>query len=126
MRGEAKYEIQVPVQDNLGNQLRDLATAGHQYLHHEAGIDGSQIHGPIRGNWRDDPQEPFNLLTVYADDTPEHDSHVKALAKNIGMAANQWAVFATKSAGDKHQTWPINNPHYVPGAPAQPWAILGS
>lgn len=122
--GEAKYIVMVPTQDNLGNPLRDLATAGHHYLHAEAGLQGSYVEGPKRGNWETDPQEEFNHLVAYAPDTPENDSHFKALATNIARAANQWGIFVAKEGQGGPQTWVLNNNQYAPDAPAQPWAIM--
>lgn len=120
---EAKYTVMVPTHDNLGNPLKDLATGGHHYLHAEAGISGSRVEGPVKGNWEDDPQEDFNMLVSFADDTPENDSHFKALARNIAVAANQWGVFVSKESSSGPQSWLMDNPSYDPDQPAADWAI---
>lgn len=117
---QAKYTIMIPVKDNLGNPLGDIATAAHQWLWQATGNEGSYIEGPKRGNWRDDPQEEFNHLITVAQDTPEMDSHIKQLAMEIARGANQWGVFVTKEGGKAGiQSWVIDNPQYQKGQPAE-------
>lgn len=116
----AKYTVQIPTHDNLGNPLGNISTAAHEWLWRATGVQGTQIHGPIRGNWRDHGEETYELLTSYAPDTPEMDSHVKQLAQEIARGANQWGVFVTKEGGKSGvQSWVIENPHYVEGQPAE-------
>lgn len=123
MAAKAKFSIHVPTRDNLGNQLRDLATAAHQHLFQNAGIDGSYIERGKDGNWRDDPQEKLDHLVTFADDTPEIESHMKQTAAHIGDLANQWGVTVTKEGKDGPNLWVIDNPNYAEGAPAQDAAL---
>jgi hypothetical protein len=116
---QAKYTIMIPVKDNLGNDLGDIATAAHQWLWQATGNEGSYIEGPKRGNWRDDPQEEFNHLITVAADTPEMDSHIKQLAMEIARGANQWGVFCMKEGKSGIQSWVIDNPEYQEGQPAE-------
>lgn len=109
----------IPVRDNLGNDLGDIATAAHQWLWQSTGNEGSYIEGPKRGNWRDDPQEEFNHLITVAPDTPEMDSHVKQLAQEVARGANQWGVFVTKEGKQGIQSWVIDNKDYKHGEPSE-------
>ena len=118
---QAKYTIMIPRRDNLGNELGDVATAAHHWLHYGPGpkINGSFIHRNIEGNWRDDPQETFDHLITYADDQPEVDSHIKQLAAHIGDHANQWGVFVAKEGGKNGvDSWIIPNPNFRQDEPA--------
>lgn len=119
MAQQAKYVLMIPHKDNLGNDLGDLATAAHYWLFKMTGNEGSYIEGPKRGNWRDDPQETFDHLITYAEDSPEMDSHIKQLAVHIAEAANQWGMFVAKEGGKSGiQSWVIPNPKYQEGQPA--------
>lgn len=122
---QAKYVIHVPTHDNLGNELVDLATAAHHWLFAGPGpkIEGSFIEGPVRGNWRDDPQETFNNLVTYAEESPEMDSAMKQLAVHVAQASNNWGMFVVREGKDGPQSWVVDNPEYVEGQPAPDWAI---
>ena len=106
---QAKYTLMIPLNDNLGNELQDIATAAHQYLFESGKVEGTYIEGPKKGNWRDDPQELFEHLITVADDTPEMDSTIKHLALVIARAANQWGVFCTKEGKNGIESWTIQN-----------------
>jgi hypothetical protein len=124
MPAQAKYQILIPTHDNLGQKLGDIASAAHHWLWYTApGIQGSYVEPPVRGNWRDDPQETFERLTTYAHETPEVESHVKQLAAHVGDVANQWGVFVTKEGKDGIQSWVINNANHVPGQGADPGVL---
>lgn len=114
---QAKYTVMVPLKDNLGQQLKDLATAGHHWLFLGPGpkVEGTYIEGPKKGNWRDNPQEEFNHLVTVAEDTPEMDSTVKQLAAHIADVANQWGIFVMKEGKNGIQSWTIPNNKYVEG-----------
>ena len=116
---QAKYRVMIPTKDNLGHDLGDIATAAHQWLWQATGVEGTRIEGPVRGNWRDDPQEEFYDLVTFANDTPEMDSHIKQLAMEVARGANQWGVFVTKEGKQGGQSWTIDNPDYHPGAPSE-------
>lgn len=121
MARKAKYTVLVPQKDNLGNPLGDVATAAHHWLFYGPGpkVDGSFIHRDVPGNWRDDPQEPFDHLVTVADDHPEMDSTFKQLAAHIGEATNQWSVPVMKEGGKEGvQMWLIPNHNYAEGHPA--------
>ena len=117
---DAKYTLMIPIRDNLGNNLGDIATAAHHWLFYGPGpkVEGSYIEGPKRGNWRDDPQEEFNHLITVAEDTPEMDSTIKQLALHIAHAANQWGLFCIKEGKDGIQKWTVPNSDYQEGVPA--------
>lgn len=119
---QAKYTIMVPLKDNLGQQLKDLSTAGHHWLFLGPGpkVEGTYIEGPKKGNWRDDPQEEFNHLITVAEDTPEMDSTVKQLATHIADVANQWGIFVMKEGKDGIQSWTVPNKKYIEGQGADP------
>lgn len=118
MANQAKYTLQIPTTDNLGNQLPDLATAGHHWLWQQTGVQGSRILPGVKGNWEADPQELFDDLQIFAEDTPKMDSFIKQLAKHLNEAGNQWGMFVMKEGGGHVQSWVIDNPKYVEGAPA--------
>jgi hypothetical protein len=118
MANQAKYTVMIPTHDNLGQQLGDIPTAAHHWLfyHPKVKVQGSYIQGPMKGNWRDDPQETFHHLVTYADDTPEMDSTIKQLAHHVADVANQWGVFVAKEGGKQGiQSWVIDNPNYRHG-----------
>jgi hypothetical protein len=121
---QARFLIMIPTHDNLGQKLQDLATVAHEWLYRSAGIKGSRIEGPSRGNWADDPQETFYHLVTVTDDTPENDSYVKQLAVHIGELANQWAVHVEKDTSKQIQEWNISNPNYEDGAGADPKVVI--
>lgn len=115
---QAKWTVQIPTHDNLGNHLGDLATAAHHHLWQQTGHKGSRIRRGVHGNWEDDPQESFDDLEVFAEDTPHMDSHIKQLAKHLNEAANQWGMFVIKEGGGHVNSFVIDNPKYAEGAPA--------
>lgn len=125
MANQAKYIIHIPTVDNRGNELVDLATAAHHWLFYGPGpkIEGSFIEGPVRGNWRDDPQETFTNLVTYAEESPEMDSTMKQLAQHIAEASNQWGMFVVREGKGAPQSWVVNNPQYREGEGAESWAI---
>jgi hypothetical protein len=118
---QAKWTVMIPQKDNLGNDLGDVATAAHHWLHYGPGpkVDGSFIHRNIQGNWRDEPAELHDHLVTVAQDTPEMDSYVKQLAHHIGEAANQWGVFVMKEGGGNTHSWVIDNRNYQEGQPSE-------
>lgn len=118
MAKQALYKIQIPTHDNLKNPLGDLATAAHHHLWKTTGNQASRIVRGVQGNWEGDPQEGFDDLEVYAEDTPHMDSHVKQLAKHLNEAANQWGMFVVKHGGNGVDSWVIDNPKYQEGVPA--------
>src|SRR4051794_3448004 len=121
---QAKYTIMVPKKDNLGQPLKDLATAAHQHLFQNHGLQGSHILPNAKGNWEADPQEPFDLLITSAEDTPETDSIIKSTASYVAEVANQWSVFVMKDGGKVgHTSWLINNPSYREGQGADPSVV---
>jgi hypothetical protein len=117
-QSQAKYIMMVPTHDNLGNHLGDLAYAGHQHLHKNAGISGSYVERGKTGFWEKDAPEEFDHLITYAPDSPEMDSHWKQLANHMAEAANQWGIFCVKEGEGGPQSWVVSNPHYQEGQPA--------
>lgn len=109
----------IPTKDGLGNDLGDIATAAHQWLYQVTGNEGSYIEGPKRGNWRNDPQQEFNHLVTYAEDTPEMNSHIKQLAMEIARGANQGGVVVVKEGKGGVQQSVIENPNANLKEPAE-------
>ncbi len=105
----AKYVVQIPTHDNEGNMLVDLAQTAHESLFRHApgqsNIQASRVRYGIGGHWRGDPQEMFNDLEVYAEDTPETDSTMKQLAVHVAEVANQWGVMVFKEGGGAPKSW---------------------
>jgi hypothetical protein len=121
MPTRSKYTVQIPVKDNLGQPLKDIATAAHHYLHNGPIKNvGSKIYRNVEGNWRDDPQERFDDLILVVDDTPEMDSAVKQLAVHIADVANQWGVYVTKEGKNGIQDWVMPPPQFRKGEGADP------
>jgi hypothetical protein len=123
MASQAKYTIHIPTHDNLGQPLRDLATAAHRHLFQNGVIEGSYIEPGKKGNWRNDPQETFDHLVTYAEDKPETDSHLKQTATHIADLANQWGVTVTKEGPKGPMLWIVDNPGYRDGEGAHPDAL---
>lgn len=123
----AKYIVQIPTHDNEGNRLVDLAQVAHEslfrYAPNQNSIQGSRVRYGIGGHWRDDPQEMFNDLEVYAEDTPELDSIVKQLAVHVAEVANQWGVMVFKEGDGAPKAWQMTAPGAPGEGPADPVAI---
>lgn len=118
MAKQARYTIGVPIHDNLGNKLKDIATEVHHMIHDRGISQGSYITGPHRSNWEKDAQELIEHVVTVANDTPENDSHIKEIAAHVGQVCNQWGVFVMKEGSQGIQSWVINNPSYQEGHPA--------
>lgn len=112
---KAHYHVEVPSRDEVGNPLA-IGHAAHQYVTNgPMKIDSAQI---VSGH-------PHDTLHVYADESPENDSHVKQIAAFVGELANQPSVFAARE-GKNTSTWHIPNRMYQPGLPAHPSAMTTS
>lgn len=106
---KAKYTVQVPKADTLGNSLR-VGQAAHQFL----------VTGPLRLDLVTlSAGHPHDALHVHADDTPEHDSHVKQLAAFLGEVSNVEGITAAKEGKSGIQTWTVPNRGFVPGQAAE-------
>lgn len=122
----AKYIIQIPTTDNVGNKLKDLAVAAHESLYRYSpvqGIQGSRIRRGIQGQWADDAPEVYDDLEVYADDSPEVDSTMKQLAVHVAELANQWGVMVFKEGEGAPKAWQMESPNADGQGPADPDAI---
>lgn len=127
MNSFAWYKIIIPVNDNYGNKLADLATAVHQWLHisSKGKVQGSHTTRGVTGHWRDDPNEPMDILETLLPDTPENDSLIKNAAVHVGEIANQWGVACMKTGkGGPSSPWIMNNRHYDPSKGADPDIIV--
>lgn len=118
MAKQAMWVLQIPTHDNLNNHLGDLATAAHHHLWKTIGQQGTRIVRGVHGNWEGNPQESFDDLQVIGEDRPEMDSHIKQLAKHLNEAGNQWGMFVIKHGPNGIDSYVIDNPKYVEGAPA--------
>lgn len=91
----AEYIIQIPRADNHGNQLGSVAEASARYLWNEYGLPGAKVRHHVTGLWEGEG-EPFDELVLHADDTPENDSIVRALATRLAKVCGQWEIYTTK------------------------------
>ncbi len=125
---QAKYSIMIPKADNLGNPLRDdFAHHCHDVLFQgPLKVEGSFVDPDKMGFWRDDAPEPHDILTTYAEDSPQMDSEMKRLAMQIADAANQWGIFIAKEGKSGVQSWVVNNNQFRQGEPAIPEALAQS
>lgn len=114
MAGKARYTIMIPKQDDLGNQLNDLAaTAHHHMFYGPVKTQGSWIERDKVGHWHDGPAEPYDHLVTVAEDRPEVDSHIKQLAAGLGGLANRKAIYTLKENKDGINDQIIDNPNYA-------------
>jgi hypothetical protein len=102
---KAKYSVFIP------SEARQVAVAAHHYLSYGplATSAATVQHG-----------HPFDILIVFAEDTPEIDSHIKQLGVFVGEVANAQSIHVTKETGKAVHTWELANPYYQPPAPVQP------
>jgi len=113
----------VPREDNLGNRLIDMAYYINQSVINRDIANGSYVSPGKHGYWRNDTEfQEHDLFNIWAEDTPENDSHVKQLAAEVGELTNQWGIFVTKMAG-QGKTWTVANPNYRDGEPADPLVL---
>jgi hypothetical protein len=66
-----------------------------------------------RDKWAHDPgrmPEAHDHLVLHADDSPEIDSHVKALAREIAQHSGLTTVFTTKDGAKGPVSWRVDNP----------------
>jgi hypothetical protein len=98
---KAKYTIFIP------SEAKNVAYAAHHYLAHGPLATGAATvhHG-----------HPFDTLIVFAEDTPEIDSHIKQLGAFVGEVANTQSIHVTKETGKAVHTWELANPYYTPPA----------
>lgn len=93
--------IILPQQTNEGESLDALRTATVADLVDRFG--GATVRNAV-GSWRDDSgklyQEPvWELVTAY-EPTPDNDALLKAIAADVGRAANQLAVYLRYASGN--------------------------
>lgn len=115
----AQYEILIPKVDNLGNPLRDLAKYVHNHVASQLTIQAAHIDSGRRVFW-EGREEPFDAFVFQAPDEPVSDSTAKQVASYIGEVTNQDVVLVSKHGKSGIQSWPIKNPNYQHGAPADP------
>lgn len=114
----AQYEILIPKADNLGNPLRDMGKYVHDHIVGQIpGVVAAHIDSGRRVFW-EGREEPFDAFIFQAPDEPVSDSTTKQVASYIGEVANQDIVLVSKHGKSGIQSWPIKNPHYVPGQSA--------
>ena len=121
---QAKYSIQIPTQDNLGQPLKDLSAAVHTYLFRNFGVEGSWKDTGQIGYWRDDDPEPYETLVTIQEESPEMDSAVKEAGKFVAEIANQWGIHVHKSSSNGPASWIVNNSSFRPDEGADPSVLL--
>jgi hypothetical protein len=106
----AKYTVHVPAADEFGQPLK-LHRAVHKHMN-DIGFQGATMH----------EGDPHHAVTGWAEDCPEMDSTAKQIGAYTGEIANVPHIFVTKE-GDKSANWPVVNPHYEQGYPAEQGAL---
>lgn len=102
----AKYTVNVPAADELGNRLK-IHRGVHQHLLN-LGHDMPAIHEGY----------PIHQVSTWAEESPEMDSTMKQIGSYVGEIANAPHIFVTRE-GKNTARWPIRNPHYFEGEPAE-------
>lgn len=115
---EAKYEILIPKVDNLGTPLIDLSSHALTHIVNQLHLTTAHVDHDRTVHY-EGREEPFDALVFISEDKPVVDSTAKQLAAYLGEVANQDTVIVTKQAENGIQTWPIKNPHYQHGMPAE-------
>lgn len=108
----AKYTVLIPTHDELGQQLQ-LSEAVHQAVtSSNVRVEAATV---THGN-------PYDSLTIWAEDTPESDSNIKQLGVHTAEVANVQSISVTKE-GKTGATWQMRNPSYIPQQGAEPSAL---
>ncbi len=108
MKGsKAKYTVMIP-------QSTGLADFAHQRLM-ESGLpyEHAYLDRDKWAHWPGSPPELHDHLVMHGQDSPEMDSHVKQLARQIGQRGNVQAVFAVKDHSKGPTSWVVDNPDYA-------------
>jgi hypothetical protein len=111
MANKAKWTILVPSLDG------GLAAAKAQMALTKGAKDAHIDHAFIEPNkYAHNPGEqpqPHDFVVAYADDLPEHDSHIKQLAHSIARDGGHRAIYVLKEGKDGVTQWAIDNPDAV-------------
>lgn len=102
---KAKYTVMIPqVAQGIAEHAQQRCIDG------PVRIDHCYLDRDKWAHWPGGGPEPHDLLVIHADDTPEMDSHVKQLAREVGRHAGLQAVFAVKEGQKGPMSWVIDNP----------------
>lgn len=105
MKGsKAKYTVMIPQSTGLADYAHQRCMQGPVRLDHSYLDRGKWAHWPGGG------PEMHDLLVLHGDDSPEMDSHVKQLAREVGRHGQLPAVFATKEGSKGLMSWVVDNP----------------
>lgn len=113
--GHARYTIQIPTHDTLGQPLLDLSLNAHSRLTKNLGrlVHSIHVEGPYSHG-----ASTHRHLNVVAHDTPEVDSHIKSLATELAFAANHPYVSVIKESQQGIQPWAMQNKRFDYRVPA--------
>lgn len=114
MKGsKAKYTLFVPTHTGLSDFAHQRVMESGVPIEHSYLDRGKWAHWPGGG------PESHDLLVMHALDTPEMDSHVKQLAREVGRHGQLPAVYAVKEGQKGPMSWTVDNPE-LRRAPASP------
>lgn len=102
----AKYTIHVPAADELGNPLK-----AHRAVHQHLLNVGHETPSIQEGY-------PIHQVSTWAEESPEMDSSIKQIGTYAGEVTNAPHIYVTKE-GQNTARWPMRNPHYMEGMPAE-------
>ncbi len=104
---KAKYTVFVPrVTHDPGLAERALSSA----MSGGVVVDHGYLDRDKLAHWPGGQPEIHDLVHLHADETPEMDSHVKQLARQIAQAGQLPTIFATRSGSKGHTHWTVDNP----------------
>lgn len=112
MGGNAKYTIMVPRVEHapqLAQVAHEALVNGPIPLHH-AYLDPGKL-----AHWPNEEPQVHDLLVAYSEDTPEMDSHIKQLGREVGRLGQLPAVFALKEGKQGIARWSLDNPELQAG-----------
>jgi hypothetical protein len=111
--GVARYVMHIPTHDTIGNELLDFSPVISDRLQqslrrmvHSVHVEGPYSHGT----------HGARHLHLVAQDTPEVDSHVKAMATELGRDVNHPHITVIKEGEQGIQPWTMQN-KWFSGAP---------
>jgi hypothetical protein len=101
---KAKYTLFLPQHVGLTDYAHQQVLEGKMPFEHCYVDPGKLAHWPGGG------PELHDLLVMHAPDSPEMDSHVKALARDVGQQGGLNAVYAVKEGNKGPVSWVVDNP----------------
>jgi hypothetical protein len=102
---KAKYTIFIPQTAHAPG----LPEHAQQRLVEGAPIDHCYIDPGKMAHWPGGQPHPHDLVVTHADDNPEMDSHVKAIAREVAQAGGMPTVFVVKEGQKGPMSWAVDN-----------------